>query len=335
MNTFGRHFRVTTFGESHGKAYGVVVDGCPSLVSFSEDVIQDFLNRRRPGQFAWQSSRKEKDSFEVLSGVYNGKTLGTPIAVLVGNQDARPQDYEQVKQNPRAGHADDLWKEKYGHYDHRGGGRASGRETLCRVIGGAIASMFLKSTLKNLEVLAFATQIGDIQIPNEQIDINSLKGQSCEDTFFPNADLREKVKELLISAKKQGESYGGVVRVRIDGVPKGLGQPVFYKLKSDLTSALMSIGAIYAIEVGFENDVSLPGSLFHQEQSHYGGIRGGLSTGEPIDLKVMFKPTSSIGSVAQQGRHDPCIIPRAIPVIESMIYLVLADHLLAQRLDRV
>ena len=335
MNTFGRYFRITSFGESHGPAMGIVIDGCPSNMLFSEALLREHLDRRRPGKFPWQTSRAEPDEPKVLSGVFEGKTLGTPIAIIVENKNQRSQDYTSIKSNPRIGHADDLWRDKFKHYDYRGGGRASGRETVSRVMGGAVAYMFLTEIYKNFQVLAYSTQIGPYQL--KEHDENTLwlglKGIEKFPAYFPHKDS-EKVKELLIQAKKEGQSYGGKAVIKIKGVPKGLGQPVFHKLKSDFTSALMGIGTVCSISVGSDEE-HLDGQAFHKKSSVYGGIRGGLSTGEVIELQVSFKPPSSLGAVSKEGRHDPCVIPRAIPVLESMVYLVIADHVLAKRLDQI
>ncbi len=334
MNTFGQYFRITSFGESHGAAMGVVVDGCPSGVPFSIDLLQEHLNRRRPGRFPWQTARKESDAPQVLSGVFENITLGTPIAMIVENQNQKSIDYESIKKNPRKGHADDLWKEKFLHADVRGGGRASARETVSRVMGGAVACMFVKELYPNLRVFSYATQIGNHQLGD--IDTEKLTHKHLENypAYFPHKEKSEKIKDMLIRAKKEGQSYGGKAAVQIQGLPKGLGQPIFKKLKSDLTQALMSIGTVYKISLGNANE-SLSGQDFHKSSSHYSGIRGGISTGENIDLNVSFKPPSSLGKVAKEGRHDPCVIPRALPVLEAMVYLVLADQILAQRLDRV
>lgn len=337
MNTFGRYFRISSFGESHGFAMGVVIDGCPSGVPFSEALLREHLDRRRPGRFPWQTSRKEKDEAQVLSGVFKNKTLGTPIAILVENKNQKSQDYSSIKKNPRAGHADDLWKDKFQHFDYRGGGRASGRETVSRVIGGSVAYMFLKEIYQKFQVLSYATQIGPYELQKEydedELWSNSKKIEEFP-AYFPHQDS-EKIKKMLIQAKKEGQSYGGKATVKIKGVPKGLGQPVFHKLKSDFSSALMSVGSVYGVSIGAEEKSSV-GQEFHKQASRvYGGIRGGISTGEIIELQVLFKPPSSLGVVAQKGRHDPCVIPRAIPVLESMVYLVIADHTLAKRLDQV
>ena len=344
MNTFGRHFRVTSFGESHGPAMGVVIDGCPAGAAFSLSALQEQLERRRPGRFEWQTSRNEPDKAQVLSGVFKGKTLGAPIAVIVMNKDARSKDYEKIKKQARAGHADDLWKDKFGHSDYRGGGRASGRETVSRVIAGAVALMFLKMKAKKYQILGFSSQIGPYDLGNF---LNKPEGKKNLESFwknpkklenhpcsFPDKKKAEEIKQLLVSAKKKGESFGGKAVMRIRGVPKGLGQPVFGKLKSDLAGALMGVGGVCGVTAG-RDLVSKKGSRFHQDQKNYGGIRGGISTGEEIELEVLFKPPSSLGETALKGRHDPCIIPRAIPVLEAMIHLVIADHLLAHSLDRL
>jgi len=318
-NSFGERFRVVTFGESHGAALGAVIDGCPAGVSWDQSILDDFLARRRPGQRSKDgtslvSDRNETDKAEVLSGVYAGKTLGTPIAIIVRNQDARSQDYANMPK--RVGHADDLWLQKFGHSDPRGGGRASGRETVARVMAGAVAKMVLAQITPGLSVSAFASQIGPISRSEK--------------------DLKEaEVEALLLDAKARGLSYGGQALITANGVPAGLGQPVFHKLKADLTAAMMSVGATSGVEVGSGHAaVEAEGSHFHSGSGDYGGLRGGISSGEPIVMRVSFKPTSSILDVAKKGRHDPCIVLRALPVLEAMTLLVLADHILWTRTDR-
>lgn len=318
-NTFGNLFQVTVFGESHGPCIGAIIDGCPAGIKFDPALLHRELGRRRPGSNHLVSARKELDEFEILSGVFEGKTLGTPIALLVRNQDTRPEDYENLKNNPRTGHADDLWRDKFGHVDYRGGGRASGRETVGRVLGGAVAQMFLMTELPELRINSKLLQVGPL---------------TCDSSID---DLEPHVKSLLASAKERGESYGALLQIQTTGVPRGLGQPLFKKLKSDLGSALLSVGSVNAIEfgAGFEA-TKAQGTLFHDgsDSKGYGGIRGGISTGEPIIVKVGIKPTASILDTAKQGRHDPCIALRATPVLEAMVNLVLADHILARRLDR-
>lgn len=340
-NTFGTIFTLTSFGESHGTALGAVIDGCPAGVKWDEQVLQRELERRRPGRKSEGresvvSSRNESDIPEVLSGVFEGKTLGTPIAVIIRNSDSRSQDYEAIKNSPRAGHADDVWKLKFGYSDPRGGGRSSGRETVARVIGGAVARMMLAQAAPKVSITGFASQIGPFELSTK--DREQLSSVRADDYVarFPSAQQKE-VEELLVDAKSTGKSYGGTAEIWIDGVPQGLGQPVFRKLKSELAAAMMSVGAASAVEVGEGfNATQAEGSQFHRQgETPYGGIRGGISTGERILVKVAFKPTSSVLDVAKQGRHDPCIVTRAIPVLEAMAALVIADHLLLARVDRI
>lgn len=315
-NQFGNRFVVTTFGESHGVALGVVIDGCPAGVHFDLDLLKADLEKRRPGRLKTTSSRNELDVPEVLSGVFEKKTLGTPIAVIVRNTDQRSEDYDQIQNQARAGHADDVWKLKFGHSDHRGGGRSSGRETLCRVIAGSVAQMCLQQMFPSLKVKTQITQVGPLQV---------------------KADNAAEIEALLLNAKAQGESFGGIAQIEIEALPAGLGQPVFHKFKADLAAAMMSVGATQSVEIGDFADVSQPGTEFHsnQSQTQYGGIRGGISTGEKVIVQVTFKPTSSILDVAKKGRHDPCIVPRALPVLEAMARLVIMDHVLWQKTDRI
>ncbi len=335
-NSFGRLLVLSSFGESHGPAIGAVIDGMPAGVPLDERHIAAALARRRPGQSSITSARNESDVPELLSGVFHGQTLGTPIAVIVRNTDARSADYDE--QLERIGHADAVWMEKYGVRDYRGGGRSSGRETIARVIGGAIAERLLPSSAS---ITACTLRIGDIEarLP-QRLDRDTVDSfvTRCPD---PDADAR--IVALLEHLRNAGNSAGGVVELRIDGMPAGLGEPVFHKLKATLTAAIMSIGAVSGVMLGDAfAEATLPGSRFHSAipdaplaaalRSH--GIQGGLSNGQRMLLRVAIKPTSSIGETARQGRHDPCIVPRVIPVIEAMAALVLADALLAQRLDR-
>jgi chorismate synthase len=335
-SSFGSRFVVTTFGESHGVGLGVVIDGCPAGLNFDEALLKKELERRRPGGEA-VSQRKEEDAPEILSGVFEGKTIGTPIAMIVRNKDQNSQDYAQIKDSARAGHADDAWQLKFGHRDHRGGGRSSGRETVARVMAGAVAQMLCTQLVPDLQMKGYSNQVGHhvlsemerAQVWSQDIDKFTAR--------FPSAQ-HEKVKELLALAQAQGESYGGLAEIRIKGAPAGLGQPVFHKLKADLAQAYMSVGATSGVELGAGAGApNEKGTDFHKQaqSENYGGIRGGISTGEEILFKVHFKPTSSILDVAKKGRHDPYIGTRAIPVLEAMTWLVLADHLLWQRMDRV
>lgn len=312
-NSFGNRFVITTFGESHGPAMGVVVDGCPSGIKFDMELLMKELERRRPGTSDLVSARNELDAPEILSGVFEGKTLGTPLAVLVRNKDQRSLEYEKITINTRVGHADEVWVKKFGHADLRGGGRSSGRETVSRVIGGAIAQMALRHIGDESKVVAFAKKIGPI------------------DTDLANPK-EEEIKTLMAEAKEKGLSYGGIAEIWIDHIKAGVGEPVFRKLKSDLAQAYMSVGATIGVEFGAGfGAVNSEGSQFHNskitDSSVYGGMKGGISTGERVVARVAFKPTSSVLDVAKKGRHDPCIVFRALPVLEAMTYLVIADHL--------
>lgn len=338
-NTFGHRFLVHTFGESHGGALGAVIDGCPAGITFDEALLAKELERRRPGVHSATGSqvvsgRKETDVPEVLSGVFEGKTLGTPIAIMVRNQDARSQDYTEIKAAPRTGHADDMWKNKFGHSDHRGGGRSSGRETVARVMAGSVAQMMFKKISPDTRVIGYASQIGPITLTADEKKKVAEQNIDSFEARFPSPRHTE-VAEMLKKAQADGDSYGGVAEILIQNPPKHLGQPVFHKLKADLAQAFLSVGATQGFELGsgFEA-VDSKGTDFHSGDSAvYGGIRGGISTGESILLRISFKPTSSILDVAKKGRHDPCIVTRAIPVLESMAWLVLADHLLWSRND--
>ncbi len=342
-NSFGHRFVVTSFGESHGVALGVVIDGCPAGLKFDEAFLLAELKRRRPGQEGTPqqeivTQRSETDLPEILSGVFQGLTLGTPLAMLVRNGNQRSIDYDDISKKNRRGHADDVWKSKFLHVDHRGGGRSSGRETVSRVMAGAVAKMLLLQVSPATKIISFATQIGPLQLSQEE-EQKFLSAKNSVDDFiarFPGTN-QEVVKNLLLEARKTGQSYGGLAKVVIQAPPANLGQPVFHKLKADLTSALMGIGAVVGVELGEGfSSAGQYGTDFHQgDTSVYGGIRGGISTGECISLKVAFKPTSSILNVSKKGRHDPCIVTRAIPVLESMVALVLVDHLLWSRQDRI
>jgi len=315
-NSFGSIFHITSFGESHGKALGVIIEGCPAGIPFDFELLQQWMQRRRPGLGTLVSARNEADEMHVLSGVFEGKTLGTPIAMLVHNTDTRSEDYQQIKISPRLGHADDVWRAKFGHVDHRGGGRSSGRETVSRVMAAAVAEMLVKKLAPEVSVRGNLTQVGPLHLPQDEA----------------------KLEQLLTKAKEEGESFGGVVEVLVSALPVGLGQPVFHKLKSDFAAAVMSVGATTSFEFGDGVEAGgQKGTAFHDAKTtaQYGGIRGGLSTGEPISMRISFKPTSSILDVAKKGRHDPCIAIRGLPVVEAMVWLVLADHLLWRRLDCV
>lgn len=313
-NQFGKLFQWTSFGESHGPAMGVVIDGCPSGVKFDPELLLQKLAARKPGQ-SGATDRQESDQPEILSGVFEGKTLGTPIAVLVRNQDQRSQDYSKIQQQPRIGHADDMWSGKFKNWDYRGGGRASARETVNWVIAGAIAEMFVRSEVSNLSVQAQLIQVG---------------GESVSGAMDPQ------LIQKLEAAKAEGESYGALVEVSMQGVPAFLGEPVFYKAKAEWTKAFMSINACVGVELGEGFQMaSQKGTEVHSQSSSpvYGGIRGGITTGEAIGFRLAFKPTSSIADTAKKGRHDPCVALRALPIIEAMAWNVLADLMLARKLN--
>ncbi len=343
-NSFGNQLIMTSFGESHGVAMGVVVDGVPAQVPFDLQILVGDLDKRRPGSRGADSAkeqivsqRNESDLPEILSGVFEGKTLGTPIAIIFRNHDQKSSDYESVKANPRAGHADQVWISKFGIADHRGGGRSSGRETVARVAAGAVAKMILKQLCPHLQVRTYAKQIAGFQLTHEEIENVWSKDIEDYEARFPSETSQE-VQTLLLKAKAEGESYGGIVEMQIKGLPIGLGQPVFKKLKADLASALMGIGATTGFEIGegFQG-LNLPGTQFHKDKEgpQYGGIQGGISNGQPLILRVGFKPTSSILDIAKKGRHDPCIVIRAVPVVEAMVMFVIADHLLWSKTDRI
>lgn len=333
MNTFGHLFRVTTFGESHGPAMGAVVDGCPAGVALTREVVQQALDRRRPGQSALTTARNEPDQVELLSGVFEDKTLGTPIAAIVRNQDQRSQDYEALKTKERPGHADRVWRERFKHRDPRGGGRTSGRETLCRVIGGAVADAVLAREVPSLRVLAWVSQVERFVAPlpaagltRAQVDAHASR--------VPDEATAKQVEARILEAKAAGDSLGGAITLRLEGAPVGLGEPVFGKLKARLAEALAGIGAVTGVVWGpadLEERLKLPGTAFHapapdgRPSEVYGGIQGGLTNGEPVLARVLFKPTATLTDVAKAGRHDPCILPRAVPVVEAMAAMVLAD----------
>ncbi|MBX2987709.1 MAG: chorismate synthase [Bdellovibrionaceae bacterium] len=341
-NVFGQRFQLMSFGESHGVALGAVIDGCPAGVIFDEELLRREMGRRRPGQSALTTSRQEADEVEILSGVYEGRTLGTPIAVMVRNRDQRSPDYATIAQQPRPGHADDVWKEKFGHSDPRGGGRSSGRETLSRVIGGALARMFLRQEVPPLHVLGMTSQVGDLLLTEEDRRLLAAQDPASVNVDahaarFPSLHAA-RAEEKILAAREAGDSLGGAAEIWITSPPKGLGQPVFHKLKADLAAAMMSVGATSAVEIGAGVEAGAArGQEFHVDAAGdvYGGIRGGIASGETIRVRVSFKPTSSIHDVAKKGRHDPFIVTRAVPVLEAMAWMVMADHVLWARTDRV
>jgi chorismate synthase len=352
---FGRIFQVTTFGESHGGGVGVVVDGCPPRLEVSAEQIQRDLDRRRPGQSRLTTPRQEEDRVEILSGVFEGRTLGSPIALLVRNRDARPHAYEQLKDLYRPSHADYTTEAKYGIRNWQGGGRASARETVGRVAAGAIARRLL-ATVAGIEVLAWVLRIHELEAKIDPATV-TLEAVESNPVRCPEPGAAEEMARSIDAARKRGDSLGGVVECVARHVPPGLGEPVFHKLEADLAAALLSLPASKGFEVGsgFEgtrmtgsqhNDPFVVGDdgRPHTTSNRSGGIQGGISNGEPIVLRVAFKPTATVSQPQQtvttrgepvtleaQGRHDPCVLPRAVPIVEAMVCLVLADHWLRQR----
>ncbi|WNG47010.1 chorismate synthase [Archangium minus] len=330
MNTLGTLFRLTTFGESHGPALGSIIDGCPAGVPLEREHIQVALDRRRPGQSSLTTARAEPDQVEILSGVFEGKTLGTPIAAIVRNTNQRSGDYEKLKSEDRPGHADAVWRERFKHRDHRGGGRTSGRETLCRVIGGAVAEAYLAQAFPQVRTVAWVSQVGNLVSAVPEAGLTRAM-VDAHPTRCPDPVAREEMSKRILTAKEAGDSLGGSIDVRVDGLPVGLGEPIFGKMKALLAHALGSVGAVTGVVWGppdLLSRIEQPGSVFHAQKDTYGGIQGGLANGEPVSLRVYFKPPATLADHAKSGRHDPCIMPRAVPVLEAMVSLVLADLIL-------
>jgi chorismate synthase len=354
-SSFGHLFRITTFGESHGGGVGVVIDGCPPRLEISESEIQLELDRRRPGQSKITTPRQESDTCEIISGVFAGKTLGTPIAILVRNQDARSLDYEEMSEKLRPSHADATYQAKYGIRNWQGGGRSSARETIGRVAAGAIAKKILRQVAQ-VEIVGYVKRIKDLEgmvnpdtVTTEQVESNIVR---C-----PDANCAEKMIALIDQIRQEKDSIGGVVECVARHVPKALGEPVFDKLEADLAKAMMSLPASKGFEIGSGFAGTLLTGSEHNDAyytdengeirtvtNRSGGIQGGISNGENIIIRVAFKPTATIGkeqrtvtsvgsetTLAAKGRHDPCVLPRAVPMVEAMVALVLCDHLLRQQ----
>ncbi|MCF8284783.1 MAG: chorismate synthase [Sphingobacteriales bacterium] len=352
-NTFGQLFRITTFGESHGAAIGVVIDGCPSGIEIDLEQIQHELNRRKPGQSNITSARKESDEFEILSGIFEGKTLGTPIGILIRNEDQKSKDYNYLKDTYRPSHADYTYEQKYGIRDYRGGGRSSARETVARVAAGAIAKQILAS--KGIVINAFVNQVGNIKLEKHYSELNF---QNIEKNIVrcPDETTAQQMIQAIEEVKKQGDTLGGTIQCVIQNTPVGLGEPVFDKLHAVLAHAMLSINAAHGFEYGSGfAGASKKGSENNDEwenvdgkirtkTNHAGGILGGISTGEDIYFNVAFKPIATILKQQQsinskgeeitlqnEGRHDPCVLPRAVPIVEAMAALVLVDFLLLSK----
>jgi len=322
-NSFGKMFSLTSFGESHGSALGVVLDGVPSGLKFSMEDLQSALDRRAPGKIPGTTTRSEKDTAEVLSGIFNDLTLGSPIAVIVRNTNQKSSDYDQLKDDYRPGHADKTVEMKFGIRDHRGGGRSSGRETVARVIAGYFAEL----VLPKIKVKAFVNRMGPFEFKSIPADLNL----SMAPYSFPDASKNDEIKKYLEELKANGESIGGRVSIIVDHCPVGLGEPAFDKLKADFAKALLSIGAVVSFSYGLGEEMAEQlGSAVSKNSLNFGGMEGGISNGERMLMNITFKPTSTVGEKAKEGRHDPCIIPRAIPVVEAMVKVVLADHYLRQ-----
>ncbi|RMD70220.1 MAG: chorismate synthase [Gammaproteobacteria bacterium] len=344
-NTFGKLFAITTFGESHGPALGCVVDGCPPGLPLSEADIQRDLDRRRPGQSRYTTQRREPDRVRILSGVFEGKTTGTPIGLLIENTDQRSRDYAAIKDVFRPGHADYTYQQKYGFRDYRGGGRASARETAMRVAAGAIAKKYL--ALHGMAIRGFLAQIGPIAA--EVLDWEAVEENPF---FFPDPEKVPAIEALIEALRREGDSIGAKVTVVAEGVPPGLGEPVFDKLDAEIAHALMSINAVKGVEIGAGFASVLQKGSEHRDEmtpqgflsNNAGGILGGISTGQDIVASMALKPTSSIlkpgrsidaagqpVEVVTKGRHDPCVGIRAVPIAEAMLAIVLMDHLLRHR----
>jgi chorismate synthase len=356
-NTFGQAFRITTFGESHGAAIGVIVDGCPAGVRVDDVFIQQELDRRRPGQSKIVTQRDEADRVKILSGVFEGISTGHPIAMVIENEDQRSKDYSHIADKFRPSHADFTYHAKYGTRDYRGGGRSSARETAARVAAGALAKLWL--TTEGVSVNAYVSQVGEITTEKSynQLDFNEIETTPVR---CPDLETAEKMIALIQEVRKAGDTIGGVVMAVVQGCPVGLGEPAFDKLHADLGKAMLSINAAKGFEYGSGfAGITLRGSqhndAFYTEggrvrtkTNHSGGIQGGISNGEDIYFRVAFKPVATIISaqesvntagdsveVTGRGRHDPCVLPRAVPIVEAMAALVVADHLLRLRLAKV
>jgi chorismate synthase len=326
-NTFGTLLRITTFGESHGIALGVVIDGCPAGMKLSEADFLPELARRAPGQSTVTTARKEADTPTIVSGVFEGQTTGMPIAVTVQNTNQKSEAYEKLRSEFRVGHADATFASKYGHRDHRGGGRQSGRETVARVIAGAIARKILP---KNVRIIGHTVKVGPFEAKKFLPDTIEKNPVRCADPA-----VAKKMEQYILKLKGEANSTGGLIEIRVKNPPKDLGDPVFDKLKSKLANALMTIGAVTGVSYGAGfRTAEMQGKDYVKNPENFGGMLGGISTGEDLILTISVKPASSIGQIAKEGRHDPCIVPRVIPVAEAMVALVLADCYLLQKAYR-
>ena len=346
-NTIGKLFTFTSFGESHGKGIGGIIDGCPAGIDMDETFIQNELNRRKPGQSSIATPRKEDDKVEFLSGVFEGKSTGTPIAFVIWNQNQHSTDYDHLKEVYRPSHADFTYQQKYGIRDHRGGGRSSARETAARVVAGAVAKLVLKT--KGVEITAYTSQVGHIAM-TQTVDTVDLTLTENNIVRCPQQEVAEQMIEYIKELKKSGDSIGGIISCIIKGLPVGLGEPIFDKLQARLAAAMLSINASHGFDYGrgFEG-VSLRGSQMNDsfiktgdkistKTNNSGGIQGGISNGEEVYFRVLFKPVATISKKQEtldihtneveleaKGRHDPCVLPRAVPIVEAMAAITLLD----------
>lgn len=356
-NSFGRAFNITTFGESHGKGLGVIIDGCPAGVLIDETFIRRELQRRKPGQSKITTQRKEEDEFQILSGVFEGVSTGTPISIIILNTDQKSKDYTHIADKFRPSHADYTYQEKYGVRDYRGGGRSSARETAARVAAGAVAKLMLKAF--DIEVNAYVSRAGDVSLEKHYSQLDFAESEK-NIVRCPDPEVAERMIEFIDQVRKDRDTVGGVVSCVAQGVPPGLGEPVFDRLHAALGHAMLSINAVKGFEYGsgFEgvrmrgsehNDAFyMEGDRIRTRTNNSGGIQGGISNGEDIYFKVAFKPVATImqdqesvneagesTTVSGKGRHDPCVVPRAVPIVEAMCALVLADFLLLNRLSKL
>ena len=351
-NSFGKIFKLTTFGESHGPCIGGIIDGSPSNIDIDISKIQYDLDRRRPGQSKIVTQRKEDDKVEILSGLFEGKTTGTPIGFIIKNKDQKSKDYDHIKDIFRPSHADYVYEKKYGNRDHRGGGRSSARETACRVVAGSIA----KQILKNIKIVGFVKSVGTISLKSTYKNYN-LSDSEKNIVRCPDENTAKKMEELIIKTRKNGDTVGGVVSCVVSGVPIGLGEPVFDKLHAELGKAMLSINAVKGFEYGSGFDGTKMFGSKHNDQfdsegktitNFSGGIQGGISNGMDIFFNVAFKPVATImksqktinkdgdsKEMKGKGRHDPCVVPRAVPIVESMAALVILDNMLINNSNNI
>ena len=346
-NSHGKLFKVTTYGESHGEAIGCIIDGCPPNLKIDVEYIQKDLDRRKPGKTRHTSQRRESDTIKILSGVFEGKSTGTPISLIIYNEDARSKDYSDIKDLYRPGHADIPYDKKYGNRDYKGGGRSSARETATRVAAGAIAKLYLKENF-NLEIQGFVSQLGPI-IP-EKINYKDIENNPF---FFPDKNKVQELEDYMDALRKEGNSIGARIDVTAENVPVGLGEPVFDRIDADIAKAMMSINAVKAVEIGAGFDSVTQKGTEHRDEidskngflsNNSGGTLGGITSGQNIEVSIAIKPTSSIrlpgksidnkgkdSTVITKGRHDPCVGIRAVPIAEAMLALVLMDHALRHK----